>query len=61
MLDDAEHARWRATADEQLRVARLLTREGVHASAVFHAEQAAQCALKQAVAKYPASPVDIAL
>jgi HEPN domain-containing protein len=46
MLDDAEHARWRATADEQLRVARLLTREGVNASAVFHAEQAAQCALK---------------
>ncbi len=46
MLDDAEHARWRATADEQLRVARLLAREGVNASAVFHAEQAAQCALK---------------
>jgi HEPN domain-containing protein len=46
MLDEAEHARWRATAEEQLWVARLLSRESVHASAVFHAEQAAQCALK---------------
>jgi HEPN domain-containing protein len=46
VLDKAEHARWRATAEEQLRVARLLSREDVHASAVFHAEQAAQCALK---------------
>jgi HEPN domain-containing protein len=46
MLDGTEHARWRATAEEQLRVARLLWCEDVHASAVFHAGQAAQCALK---------------
>lgn len=46
MLDDAEHDRWRETALEQLRVARLLAGEDVHAAAVFHAEQAAQCALK---------------
>lgn len=46
MLDETEHARWLASAEEQLRVARLLSREDVHASAVFHAEQAAQCALK---------------
>lgn len=45
-LDEAEHGRWRAHADEELRAARHNADGGFHHVAVLHAEQAAQCALK---------------
>lgn len=45
-LDEAEHERWRAHADEELRAAAHNADGGFHHVAVLHAEQAAQCALK---------------
>jgi HEPN domain-containing protein len=37
---------WTAVAERDLRVARVLLREGIYESAVFHAHQAAESALK---------------
>lgn len=46
MFDDDERERWLSTARRQLDTARALTAGAFHESAVLHAEQAAQCALK---------------
>lgn len=46
LLDTDEFARWRRACDEELGVARLLAEAEAHNSAVLHAEQAAQLALK---------------
>lgn len=46
LLDGDEFARWRRACDDELAVARLLAEAGAHNSAVLHAEQAAQLALK---------------
>lgn len=45
-LDAGEYARWRETADDELRAARHAADGGFHSKAVLGAEQAAQCALK---------------
>lgn len=45
-FDESEYTRWRRAAEESLRVARHNRDGGFHHAAVFHAEQAAQCALK---------------
>jgi HEPN domain-containing protein len=45
-FDDAEYDRWMQTAEEHLRVAQHDEDGGFFSSAVLHAEQAAQCALK---------------
>lgn len=46
MLDESEHDRWRATADEKRVVAEDLRRLGHHADACLQFEQAAQLVLK---------------
>jgi HEPN domain-containing protein len=46
LLDGDEYARWRRACEEELAVARLLVDAEAHNSAVLHAEQAAQLALK---------------
>ena len=46
LLDHPEYARWSATAERQVAVARHSAAGGFHEAAVLHAEQAAQCALK---------------
>ncbi|MGF1663176.1 MAG: HEPN domain-containing protein [Kineosporiaceae bacterium] len=46
LLDGDEFARWRRACEEELAVARLLAGAEAHNSAVLHAEQAAQLALK---------------
>jgi HEPN domain-containing protein len=46
LLDGDEFARWRQACEEELAVARLLAGAEAHNSAVLHAEQAAQLALK---------------
>jgi HEPN domain-containing protein len=46
LLDGDEYARWRQACEEELAVARLLAGAEAHNSAVLHAEQAAQLALK---------------
>lgn len=45
-FDDVERERWLSTARRQLDTAQALTAGAFHESAVLHAEQAAQCALK---------------
>lgn len=45
-LDEAEQGRWRAHADDELRVARHNADGAFHHVAVLHAEQAAQFGLK---------------
>lgn len=45
-LDETERDRWRAHADDELRVARHNADGDFHHVAVLHAEQAAQCGLK---------------
>lgn len=46
LFDHDECERWLSTARRQLDTARALTSGAFHESAVLHAEQAAQCALK---------------
>jgi HEPN domain-containing protein len=46
LLDGDEYARWRRACEEELAVARLLADAEAYNSAVLHAEQAAQLALK---------------
>ena len=45
-FDEPEYQRWAMTGARNLEMARLLARERFGEGAVFHAEMAAQCALK---------------